>query len=192
MTPETFGAGAVEMFIENTAVAIAPFESFACIVKENDPAIVGVPRISPVAGVNDKPFGSAPLARFQVYGGVPPAALTRQEYTPPTPPTGSEAVVICTGFAPLAAADDAGLITNENLRDAIAPCESVTCIVKENVPAAVGVPSMSPVTAVNFSPAGSAPAFGAHAYGGVPPLAFSRHAYATCTPPEGKVAVVTI
>ena len=37
-------------------------------------AVVGVPAITPVEGVNDKPAGNEPAVIDQVSGGVPPAA----------------------------------------------------------------------------------------------------------------------
>jgi hypothetical protein len=50
--------------------------------------------------------------------------------------------------------------------------ESVTCTVKLNVPAAPGVPEITPAL-LSDSPAGSEPALSAHVYGGMPPLAAS-------------------
>lgn len=50
--------------------------------------------------------------------------------------------------------------------------ESVTRIVKLDVPAAVGVPEITPAV-LNVSPAGSEPLSRLHANGGVPPVAVS-------------------
>ena len=50
--------------------------------------------------------------------------------------------------------------------------ESVTRIVKLDVPAAVGVPEITPAV-LNVRPAGSEPLSRLHAKGGVPPVAVS-------------------
>jgi hypothetical protein len=84
------------------------------------------------------------------------------------------------------AADFAGATTNVNFLDVTAPIESTTCIVNKYDPAAVGVPIMSPVAAVNFNPLGSCPVVKLQVYGGVPPPAISRHEYTPCTPPLGS------
>ncbi|GAO03347.1 hypothetical protein PSR1_02231 [Anaeromyxobacter sp. PSR-1] len=55
---------------------------------------------------------------------------------------------------------------------AVAMAASVTVAVKANVPLAVGVPEIAPLAA-RASPGGSAPAVTVHAYGGVPPVAWS-------------------
>ena len=68
----TVSEGAV---IATVSEAVADWEalSVARTVKVLDPATVGVPEmLPPVESVN--PAGSVPLARAQVYGGVPPEA----------------------------------------------------------------------------------------------------------------------
>jgi hypothetical protein len=45
-------------------------------VKLEVPAVDGVPEITPVPGVSVSPAGSVPLAIDQVYGGVPPVAVS--------------------------------------------------------------------------------------------------------------------
>src|SRR5262245_19211955 len=44
-------------------------------VKPEVPVAVGVPEITPLAGVRVSPAGSVPLAIDHVYGGVPPVAV---------------------------------------------------------------------------------------------------------------------
>ena len=56
---------------------------------------------------------------------------------------------------------------------AVPPVESVTCAVKVNVPAAVGVPVIAPVPAANVRPPGSVPETIEYVYGAVPPPATS-------------------
>ena len=67
--------------------------------------------------------------------------------------------------------------------------ESVTLIVKLNVPAAVGVPEIVPVED-RVRPAGKAPALMLQLYGTVPPLAASVVEYAVPNCPEGTVLLV--
>ena len=43
----------------------------ACTVKLNEPAVVGVPLITPVVLLSVRPVGSVPLAMLQVIGVVP-------------------------------------------------------------------------------------------------------------------------
>jgi hypothetical protein len=50
---------------------------------------------------------------------------------------------------------------------------SLTCTVKLNVPAAVGVPPMAPLAAVRVRPGGIDPLMSDQVYAGVPPLAAS-------------------
>ncbi len=56
------------------------------------PAVVGVPEMTPVPALIVRPAGS-PVAD-QLYGGVPPTALTVAEYAVAAVPAGSDAVVI--------------------------------------------------------------------------------------------------
>ena len=50
-------------------------ESVVVIVNVVEPAAVGVPEITPVAVSSERPGGKLPVAE-NVYGGVPPVALT--------------------------------------------------------------------------------------------------------------------
>jgi len=54
---------------------------------------------------------------------------------------------------------------------AIAPAPSVTRTVKFDVPAAEGVPAMTPAPVIGLNPAGSDPADNDHVNGAVPPVA---------------------
>jgi hypothetical protein len=55
---------------------IAPMLSVARIVKLLDPALVGVPEITPVVALSDSPTGNVPALTEKVLVPVPPVALT--------------------------------------------------------------------------------------------------------------------
>jgi hypothetical protein len=58
------------------AVAWTPgVESVTLTVKENGPAVVGVPVIAPVVVLSVSPAGSEPEAIANVYGAVPPVTV---------------------------------------------------------------------------------------------------------------------
>jgi hypothetical protein len=67
--------------------------------------------------------------------------------------------------------------TTEMVRLAVAVSgvvsESATPMVKLEVPAAVGVPEITPVLALSVKPAGRLPVLTLHVYGATPPLAAS-------------------
>ena len=69
---------------------------------------------------------------------------------------------------------------------------SVTCTVNDAVPAAVGVPEITPVDATRLNPAGNVPALTLQLYGVVPPLACSVVEYAVPAVPPGSDVVVTV
>jgi hypothetical protein len=69
--------------------------------------------------------------------------------------------------------------------------ESVTCTVNDAVPAAVGVPEITPVDATRLNPAGNVPALTLQLYGVVPPLACSTVEYVVPVVPPGSDVVVT-
>ena len=48
--------------------------SLTVIVKLDDPLLVGVPEMVPVADENDRPAGNSPEVIAQLYGEVPPVA----------------------------------------------------------------------------------------------------------------------
>jgi hypothetical protein len=59
-------------------LAVALAASVTVTVKLKLPATVGVPEIAPLAFI-DNPFGRLPDVTDQLYGGVPPVALTDPE-----------------------------------------------------------------------------------------------------------------
>lgn len=65
--------------ITNDSAALADTEALSVIltVKLDGPGVLGVPEIVPPERLN--PAGSDPLANVQVYGGVPPVALSAWE-----------------------------------------------------------------------------------------------------------------
>ena len=54
--------------------AVGAVESVTLAVKLNDPAVVGVPEIVPLAAASVRPAGNAPELMLQLYGVVPPLA----------------------------------------------------------------------------------------------------------------------
>ncbi len=70
--------------------------SVTIAVKLNDPAVVGVPEIVPLATANVKPAGSVPALTLQLYGAVPPLAVNVAEYAFSAVPPGKEPDKICT------------------------------------------------------------------------------------------------
>ena len=81
-------AGAAATVMLKVAMAVACAESVTFTVKENVPAAVDVPDMTPPgpagtsvgvpdmtpAELSERPAGKAPVATDQVYGGVPPVA----------------------------------------------------------------------------------------------------------------------
>jgi len=53
-----------------------PFAAVTLAVKLNVPVAVGVPEMTPVPLVSERPAGSAPLAIYQVYGVSSPLAAS--------------------------------------------------------------------------------------------------------------------
>jgi hypothetical protein len=86
----------------------------------------------------------------------------------------------------------AGATISDRLRVAVSfegLVESVTVSTTELVPAAVGVPPITPLDEFSVKPAGRPVA--AHVYGGVPPAPFSVALYAVFAVPSGsEVAVI--
>src|SRR4029077_703859 len=159
--------------------------SVTCIVHDAVPAVVGVPEITPVDATRLNPAGSVPALTLQVYGVVPPLACSVVVYALPAAPPGNDVVVTVGGCAAAATA----------ILKAFAPvlfAASVTCTVNDTVPAAVGVPEITPVDATRLNPAGSVPALTLQVYGVVPPLACSVVEYAVPAAPPGNDVVVTV
>ena len=116
---------------------------------------------------------------------MPPVAANCTLYAvPPVPAVRGEAVVI------------ARLLTLiDKDADAEALFESVTLIVKLNVPCAVGVPEIRTefvVLAPRDNPAGRLPDAIDHVNGATPPVASTVALYAALVLPEARVAVVTV
>ena len=59
--------------------ALAEPLSDTITVNGKEPAAVGVPLMTPVAGLSTRPAGNAPDETDHVYGAVPPAAATVDE-----------------------------------------------------------------------------------------------------------------
>ena len=128
--------------------------------------MVGVPLIVP-PWLKLRPAGKDPDASVHEYGVVPPEAVSVNEYAVPTIPFGTEAVVIVSVGALALMLMESGLVATS-----IGAEESVTCTVKLDWPALVGVPLMVPPL-LKLRPAGNAPAETVHEYGAVPPEAVS-------------------
>ena len=60
----------------NDLLAVPEALSLTCTVKLELPELLGVPLMTPDAGLNKRPFGSAPEVTVQVYCGVPPIATS--------------------------------------------------------------------------------------------------------------------
>jgi hypothetical protein len=98
-----------------------------------------------------RPAGNDPDRTVHEYGSVPPEARSVVEYAVPTVPLGNEVeVIVSTGTLAL-------MVMAKSL---VAFCtgeeESVTCSVKLNWPAPVGVPLIVPFL-LRLRPAGSVP-----------------------------------
>jgi hypothetical protein len=161
-------------------------ESVTLIVKLKVPAFVGVPEIIPVVADSARPLGKAPEVTPQLYGAVPPFAVSVVEYTLPVCPEGHELVVICTAVIAAATVSVSDLV----VVCAVGVVESAIFAVKLNEPDAVGVPEIVPVVADSVRPLGKDPALTLQLYGVVPPVAPNVVEYTTPACPEGTELVV--
>src|SRR5260370_4878394 len=123
-----------------------------------DTAVVGVPVMAPVAVFSDNPVGNVPLVSDQVYGVLPPDAVSVAEYATPTCPFGSDVLVMVSVAAVVvsvsaAVAFCAGVLESLTLKLSAAPDTAV-----------VGVPVMAPVAAFSDNPAGTVPRVRDQAY----------------------------
>jgi hypothetical protein len=153
--------------------------SAARTVKNEVPTVAGVPLINPALD-NVKPAGSVPEVIVQLYGAVPPAAVSVWEYGVRFTPVGrGDAVVI------------ASCIAIDNVLDAV--CTGVplsaTCTIKLRFPALVGVPLITPELD-SVRPAGKAPDVIVQLYGAVPPAANKVSEYAVPAMPVERGDVV--
>lgn len=179
-----------DMVTVNAFVAVCgvALESFTWTVKELVLPTVGVPLRAPLEEFNTNPAGRDPVTTDQKYAAVPPVAAKVAEYALPVCPLGRDALVIETGFDPVAA-----IVTlNDFIAVRAVELESFTWIVKETVPDWVGVPLNAPLVAFSVTPAGrEEPVATDQLYGAVPPLAAKVAEYVepTC-PPASEVVVI--
>src|ERR1035437_3844435 len=130
-------------------MAVAPFASLTWTVKEDVPAAVGVPLMTPVFVLSVRPGGSDPAMSEKTSGGTPPVATKEAVKglpTTPLPPEHNRA--------------GPGIIVMLQVRlvvSLVAPVESVTLAVYGKLPAAVGVPVMAPVFVFSIKPGGNEP-----------------------------------
>jgi len=128
-------------------VAVFPAESVTVALKVEAPRVLGVPVIAPVEVLRVKPAGREPLM-LNVYGGVPPPAVSADEYATPTCPVlAGQVKVNCAG----------AMVMLQLMVTVATPLESVTVAEKLDVPAVVGVPVMAPVEVLRVKPAGNDP-----------------------------------
>ena len=80
--------------IERALSFVALLASVTLTVKFEVPAVVGVPLITPVEALRERPAGKEPVRTLQARGGTPSEAVRVAEYEAPTVPSGREAVVI--------------------------------------------------------------------------------------------------
>jgi hypothetical protein len=140
------------MLMESGLVAFCTFEeeSVTCTVKLDWPELVGVPLIVPPT-LKLRPAGNVPEATVHAYGVVPPEAVSVVEYAVPTVPPGKEPEVIVSGNPAALMLIESGLVAFCTGKE-----ESVTCTVKFDWPALVGVPLIVPPL-LKLRPAGNVP-----------------------------------
>jgi hypothetical protein len=168
------------VLISNIAMLLA--ESVTVMVIVNDPALVGVPDITPVTEFNVSPAGSVPVVTANVYGATPPEAVIVALYPTPMLAAGRLFVVIA-NCARMVIVYDCEAIT-------AGVSASVTCTVKVLVPAVIGVPERTPVPDAIAIPAGSVPEDTENVYGANPPVTVIVVWYTSPTMPLGIVGVV--
>lgn len=154
-------------------------------VKENVPAAVGVPEITPVVD-NVNPAGKLPVVTAQVYGETPPVATRDAEYATPILAAGSVVVVIVNSGSTVTAYACVTTTAGDS--------ESAARTVKVTGPATVGVPEITPVDGAIPIPVGNAPTEIEYVYGATPPDATTVVKYASPTSAFGIVdgASVTV
>ena len=152
------------MLKTSSATCAGDDESVTWTVKVLTCLVVAVPVMAPVEAARLSPAGSEPPGIDHVYGPVPPDAARVAEYATVNWALGSDVVVTETAVTGIAM---------EKLAVALlaGDAESTTLIVKEVVPAAVGVPEMIPVEDANVRPPGNEPEDTDQVYGVVPPVA---------------------
>jgi hypothetical protein len=176
-------AGAVLVIVMKSGVAWYPAALVALTEKEDVPAIVGVPEITPVSSML-KPSGNGPLSCLHVMGASP-VATSVWLYSVPTAPFGNTvALIIVGGTLPSAV----GIVMESDLL--LFPTALLAFTVKIAAPALVGVPKITPAVA-RVKPAGNAPLSMLHAMG-ASPVASSIWRYAVPTIPFDNVSVIIV
>jgi len=125
---------------------------YALTVKSNVPTVVGVPEITPVAGLSVKPVGKAPLSMLQVTG-IPASSSVRDWlYATSCAPLGRVEVVM-TGVGTLE------YMLPTRIENSFVATDSPDCtlMVKLNMPTTVGVPEITPVAELSVKPMGKVP-----------------------------------
>ena len=129
------------------------------------PAWNGMPVIAPLV-LRVKGRGSVPARTVNVYGAVPPVALSAWLYAAPSVPAGSGQAVAIAG------ADGAAFTVNEQAFVFVCgfgAVASFTRTLNVAVPATVGVPETTPA-AGSVIPAGKLPLDKEYARGASPPV----------------------
>jgi hypothetical protein len=119
---------------DNCCVLKAVAESVTVTLNEKavgEAKALGVPLITP-APLSDIPGGTAPPAKLQLNGAVPPLALSVRVHNVPAVHAWSGLVLIA----------GVGLIVRLKLKLPVSDAESVAVTLAGNVPEAVGVPAM--------------------------------------------------
>lgn len=162
--------------------------------------VLNDPWLAPAGIVNVAVVGG-PLANFASYSWEPPDAGAKVRvivpvifngYVPPSD-TDAEGWVPATPVAgsPLIVADGGALMTSVNACTTDGPMEvrspRVAVIVNGELPAAVGLPSMTPVEESRAKPAGSVPVVTAQLRTGAPATVSDVAGYGIPTTPLGRV-----
>jgi len=171
------------MDVASVALREGVAESVTRNVKLLVPLPEGVPEIIPVVAFSVRPVGRAPALTDQFSGGTEPAAVTVAKY-------GTPAIALLRSVETI---ESVGLTVM--LVGNVAVCAGVdasdTCNVKVTVPAAVGIPAITPVAALRDRPAGSAPAEMVQFRGKVPPETVGVNKYGSRTVAFGGAVAVT-
>src|SRR3989344_1617555 len=81
-------------------VAILLYASVTRTVKLNMPTVIGIPDISPVEELRERPEGNEPLVIDQTKGDLPYWTLSGSEYVLSTKPPKKKSVIINGGILP--------------------------------------------------------------------------------------------
>jgi hypothetical protein len=126
---------------------------------------VGVPLTAPVLVLKLIPVGSVAPLNANVYGSVPPAAVTGVN-------VGIRILTVPAVLGTACVVVSGPITVSVNVFADVAAAASVTVTVKTVAASGtVGVPLTAPVLVLKLSPVGSVPPLNANVYGSVPPLA---------------------